>query len=97
MNKTISPLGHYLVVEAAQEPASVAGIILTAETKKPTEGIVVAAGPGKMVGQAMQPLEITIGDRILFSKFSPNEIEVDGRKLIILSIDDVYAKLINDE
>lgn len=95
----IKPLGNRILVERSKPQSSKGGILLpdTAQ-EKPKEGTVVAAGPGKRNEQgAIEPMNIKIGDRVLFSSYSGTEIkqaEEEG-KYLILSEDDVLGVLIH--
>lgn len=60
--------------------------------EKPAEGTVVAVGPGKPLEDGFScPTGLTVGDRVLFGKYSGTEVEVDGRKLLIMRGDDVFC------
>lgn len=92
----IIPTGDNIVVEAVTEEVSSSGIIIpdTASKEKPMRGKVLAVGPGKMAedGKRME-MEIKEGDTVIFSKYGPTEIKVEGKDVLILSASDVYAKL----
>ena len=93
----IIPTSDNLVVEAvAEEITSESGIIIpdTASKEKPMKGKVLAAGPGKLKddGTSMA-MEVVEGDMVLFSKYGPTEVKVDGKEVLILSASDIYAKL----
>ena len=95
MSKII-PMGDNIVVEAVVEEQSASGIIIpdTASKEKPMKGKVVAVGPGKMQDSGERlPMEVAEGDVVLFSKYGPTEIKVDGHEVLILSASDIYAKL----
>jgi chaperonin GroES len=82
-----------LVRRVAEEEKTKGGIIIPDSAKeKPSEGEVVAVGTGKVneKGQ-LRALEVKQGDRILFGKYSGNEIKVDGDELIILREDEVLG------
>jgi chaperonin GroES len=82
-----------LVRRVAEEEKTKGGIIIPDSAKeKPSEGEVVAVGTGKVneKGQ-LRALEVKKGDRILFGKYSGNEIKVDGDELIILREDEVLG------
>jgi chaperonin GroES len=82
-----------LVRRVAEEEKTKGGIIIPDTAKeKPSEGEVVAVGSGKVneKGQ-LRPLEVKAGDRILFGKYSGNEIKVDGDELIILREDEILG------
>jgi len=93
----IVPTNDHLVVEAIEESTvSVSGIIIpeTASKEKPMRGKVLAAGPGKLTEDGKRlPMDIKEGDTVLFSKYGPTEVKVDGKEFLILSASDVYAKL----
>lgn len=96
MSKII-PTNDHLVVEAINEDTkSVSGIIIpdTASKEKPMKGKVIAVGPGKLTEDGKRlPMDITVGDTVLFSKYGPTEVKVDGKEVLILSASDIYAKL----
>ncbi len=96
MSKII-PTNDHLVVEAINEDTkSVSGIIIpeTASKEKPMKGRVIAVGPGKLTEDGKRlPMDIEVGDTVLFSKYGPTEVKVDGKEVLILSVSDVYAKL----
>ncbi len=92
----VVPMGDNVVVEPIVEEVSSSGIIIpeTANKEKPMEGKVVAVGPGKLTdeGQRLE-MEIKEGDTVLFSKYGPTEVKVEGKEVLILSASDIYAKL----
>lgn len=83
------PLAGYVVVRRMEEPSKTAsGIILTDSAKeKPQRGTVVAVGAGKK-DHAPQVIE---GQTVLFKKYGPTEVEVDGEELLLLEEDDILA------
>ena len=93
----IVPTNDHLVVEAIDESTvSASGIIIpdTASKEKPMKGKVLAVGPGKLTEDGKRlPMDINVGDVVIFSKYGPNEVKVDGKELLILSASDIYAKL----
>ena len=93
----IKPTGDHLVVEPLEEnTTSVSGIIIpdSASKEKPMRGKVLAVGPGKLLenGSRME-MEVKEGDTVLFSKYGPTEVKVDGKEVLILSASDIYATL----
>ena len=82
-----------LVRRVAEEEKTKGGIIIPDSAKeKPSEGEVVAVGSGKVSDKGeLRALEVKKGDRILFGKYSGNEIKVDGDELIILREDEVLG------
>lgn len=87
------PLGDRIVVKPlAKEVMSKGGIVLPDTAKeKPQEGEVLAVGTGKYVGEKLMPLEIKVGDKVMFTKYGPTEIKVDGEELFVLSELDVLG------
>lgn len=70
------------------------GIVLpeTAEKEKPVRGKVVAVGPGKLDERGQRlPMSVKVGDLVLFKKYGPDEIEIDGKKLLVGEEDDILA------
>lgn len=95
MSKLI-PTGDHIVVEAiTEDKTSASGILIpdTASKEKPMKGLVIAAGPGKLKDDGGRlEMEVKAGDTVLFSKYGPTEVKVDGKDVLILSAGDVYAK-----
>jgi chaperonin GroES len=92
----IRPLADRLVVKRVkQEEKSKGGIIIPDSAKeKPIEGEVIAVGNGKVQKNGkVRPLDVKAGDRVLFGKYSGNEIKLDGVEHVILSEDEVLAVL----
>lgn len=89
----VKPLHDRVVVkplEAEQKTAS--GIVIPDTAKeKPAQGEVVAVGPGKVKHGERIPLEVKIGDVVLYSKYSPQEVKVDNEALLILKEEDILA------
>jgi chaperonin GroES len=90
----LKPLGGRVIVEPIeQEEISAGGIILPETAKeKPQEGKILAAGPGDRdeAGNRIA-LEVKVGDRVLYAKYSGTEVKVDGKKLLILRESDILA------
>ncbi|MFA6305741.1 MAG: co-chaperone GroES [Candidatus Gracilibacteria bacterium] len=93
----IQPLGNNVVVEAVMEEVSSSGIIIpdSASKEKPMKGKVLAVGPGKMAndGKTLIAPDIAVGDIVLFSKYGPTEVKLEGKTVLILSVEDIFAKL----
>lgn len=89
----IRPLGDRVLVEPiAAESKTVSGIIIPDTAKeKPQEGKIVAIGTGKIVGDKKVPLEVKVGDKVMFSKYGGDEIKVEGKELKILQESDILA------
>jgi len=90
----IRPLYDRIVVKRIEEQETVKGGIIIPDTakEKPQEGEVVAVGQGKRLEDGkLVPLDVKAGDRILFGKYSGNEIKVDGEEFLIMREDDVLG------
>lgn len=92
----VRPLGERVLVRPSkEEEATKAGIILPDTAKeKPEKGEVIAVGSGKMLenGTRVAP-SVKVGDKVLFKKYSPDELKVDGEELYVLREDDLLAVL----
>ncbi|GAB1399952.1 co-chaperone GroES [Aminivibrio sp.] len=90
----LKPLGDRIVVKVINHEEKTRGGIVLPDTakEKPTEGEVLAVGTGKVLenGQKL-PLEVKIGDRIIFSKYAGTEVKLDGEDVVIFSERDVLA------
>ncbi len=95
MNPQLKPLGDRVLVERIdqEEKVSPGGIIIPDTAKeKPTKGRVVAVGPGKRDKDGNRiPMEIKVGDEIVFGKWGGNEIKMDGKEYLLLKEDDIYG------
>ena len=94
----IRPLYDRLVVRRLEEQETMLnGIIIPDSAKeKPQQGEVVAAGRGKRQEDgSVSPLDVKVGDKILFGKYSGSEIKLDGEELLILREDEVLGVLEN--
>lgn len=92
----LRPLGDRLVIEPIEQEERTAGGIILPETakEKPQEGKVLAAGPGRRDEDGEYiPMDVKVGDRVLFAKYSGTEVKMDGKKLLILKESDVLAIL----
>jgi len=90
----LRPLSDRIVVRAsAREERSTGGIVLPdTATEKPQDGEVVAIGPGRLDDKGRRiPVEVTVGAKVLFAKYSGTECKVDGEELLILSERDILA------
>ncbi len=90
----IRPLYDRLVVKRIEEQETVKGGIIIPDSakEKPQEGEVIAVGKGKRGEDGkLTPLEVQVGDRILFGKYSGNEIKIDGGEFLILREDEILG------
>ena len=90
----LKPLGDRIVVKAVEAETTTAGGILLPDTakEKPQTADVLAVGPGKTLDNGtLAAMEIKVGDKVVYGKYSGTEIKVDGQELIILRQDDVLG------
>jgi len=90
----IRPLrDRVLVKRLDSEEKTKGGIIIPdAAKEKPLEGKVMAAGSGKLLEDGkIRPLDLKVGDKILFGKYTGTEVKLDGEEMVILREDDVLA------
>ena len=96
-NPKLRPLDDRVVVEPmAAEQVTAGGIVLPdAAQEKPQRGTVVSVGPGKMLDSGVRgPLSVSVGDVVIYGKYSGSEIEVNGQDVKILREQDILAKLV---
>lgn len=91
------PLSNHIFIEPfEEEQRTKSGIVLpdTAEKEKPQKGKILAVGPGKLndKGERIQ-MSVKVGDVVLFKKYGPDEIEIDGKKYLVGDEDDILAIL----
>jgi len=90
----LRPLQDRILVQRVEEEAKTKGGIIIPDTakEKPAEGKIVAAGNGKLGDDGKRvPLEVKIGDRILFGKYSGTEIKIEGEEYLIMREDDILG------
>lgn len=91
----IKPLGDRVVIRVVEsEETTKSGIVLPGTAKeKPMQGEVLAVGSGEMVDGKKVPLELKVGDRVIYSKYAGTEVKMDGKEFLILRQNDVLAVL----
>ncbi|MEK7144125.1 MAG: co-chaperone GroES [Patescibacteria group bacterium] len=91
----LKPLSNHLFIEPIEEEKiTKSGIVIpeTAEKEKPIKGKVVSVGPGKLNEKGERiAMTVKIGDTVLFKKYGPDEIEIDGKKYLVGDEDDILA------
>ena len=94
MTVKITPLHDRVLVRRLEEKATAKGGIIIPDTarEKPHEGEVIAVGAGKMEKGHRIPLDVKVGDRILFGKFTGNDIKIDDQEYLILREEEILAK-----
>jgi len=91
----IRPLSDHILIEPIKEEEKTkTGILLpeTAEKEKPEQGKVIAVGPGRKTASGkIVPLSVQPGQKVLFTKYGPNEIRVDDKEYLIAKEEDILA------
>lgn len=89
------PLEDRVVVKVVEEEEkTVSGIVLPDTAKeKPQKAEVLAVGPGRYEGDDLIPIDIKVGDIVIFSKYGGTEIKVNGEEVLILRASDILAKV----
>jgi len=91
----LKPLFDNIIVKRLEENEKTkSGIVLpdTVDKEKPQKGEIIAVGPGKIDEQGNKiALQVKVGDKILFRKYSPDEIKIDGEEVLVMAQSDVIA------
>jgi chaperonin GroES len=89
----VSPLADRVVIKALEEAEQMRGGLYIPDTakEKPQQGEVVAVGPGRYEKDKRVPLEVKVGDKVLYGKYSGTEITLDNEQFLILRESDVLA------
>jgi chaperonin GroES len=95
MTVNVTPLHDRVVVRRLEERETAKGGIIIPDTakEKPHEGEVMAVGAGKIEKGKRVPLDVKVGDRILFGKYTGNDILVDDQEYLILREEEILAKI----
>ncbi|MGH1541257.1 MAG: co-chaperone GroES [Arenicella sp.] len=91
---SIRPLHDRVLVRRVEEERTTAGgiVIPDSATEKPMQGEILAAGKGKKLEDGtVLPLDVKVGDKVLFGKYSGTEIKVDGEELLVMREDDIVG------
>jgi len=92
----IRPLHDRVIVKRVEEETKTAsGIVLPGSAaEKPSQGVILAVGAGKPLDNGtIRPLEVKVGDKVLFGKYSGNEVKVDGEEVIVMREEDIMGIL----
>ena len=91
----IKPLSDYILIEPIKEEEKTkSGILLpeTADKERPEQGKVIAVGPGKLNDSGnLVPMNVKVGQKVLFTKYDPNEIKVEDKEYLIAKQEDILA------
>ena len=92
---TVGPLADRVVVRSLEGHEQTRGGLFIPDTakEKPQEGEILAVGPGRYDEGKRVPMEVKVGDKVLFGKYSGTEVMIDGEALLILRESDVLAIL----
>jgi chaperonin GroES len=90
---SLKPLEDRIVVKPSEEEETTSSGIVIPDTakEKPQEGSVVAVGPGRFEDGNRVPLDVAVGDKVIYSKYGGTEVKVEGEEYLILSARDVLA------
>jgi chaperonin GroES len=91
---SLKPLGNRVVVEPLEQEEVTAGGIFVPETakEKPQQGLVLSVGPGERDEDGERiAMDVAVGDKVLFAKYSGTEMKLDGKKLLVLRESDLLA------
>ena len=94
MSVSLKPLGNRIIVEPIEAEEITAGGIVLPETakEKPQRGTVLAVGPGERNDKGERvPMDVAVGDTVLYAKYGGTEIKLDGKKYLILRESDLLA------
>jgi len=91
MPTTVTPTANRVVLRRCEVEQKGNIVLPDSAKEKPLEGIVVAAGPGKLVDGHRVPLEVSVGDHVYFAMYAGDEIEVDDEKLLVIPDDQILA------
>jgi len=93
----IRPLHDRVVVRRMEEETTSAGgiVIPDSATEKPAQGEIVAVGNGKITDSGdVRALDVKVGDKVMFGKFSGTEVKVDGEELLVMREEDIMAVIV---
>ena len=97
MSVSIKPLEDRIVIRQLEaEQVTASGLVIPDTAKeKPQEGEVVAVGPGRIDDNGNRvPLDVSVGDTVIYSKYGGTEVKLDGEDLLVLSARDVLAVVV---
>ena len=94
-NLKITPLEDRVVIRADEDGETMRGGLYIPDTakEKPTQGEVIAVGPGRFEKGARVPMDVAVGDKVLYGKYSGTPFTIDGTEVMIIKASDVLAKL----
>ena len=92
-NTKVAPLADRVVVRALEDTEQMRGGLFIPDTakEKPQQGEIIAVGPGRYEKNVRVPMEVKVGDKVLYGKYSGTEVTIDNEPLLILREADVLA------
>ena len=89
----LAPLADRVVIKALEETETMRGGLYIPDTakEKPQQGEVIAVGPGRFEKDKRVPMDVKVGDKVLYGKYSGTEVTLDGEQYLILRESDVLA------
>ena len=89
----VTPLADRVVVRALDEAEQMRGGLYIPDTakEKPQQGEIIAVGPGRFEKDKRVPMEVKVGDKVLYGKYSGTEVTLDGEQYLILRESDILA------
>ena len=89
-----TPTDNRIFVIPEEESTSAGGIVLTGKQEKSSVGTLIAKGPGSMKDDgSRQAMTLEVGQKVLFGKYAGTEVELDGRKFLVMNADDVIGTI----
>lgn len=87
----IKPLKDYVLLEVKQEEKNINGFIIPESKDKPRSAKVIAVGPGKVVDGKLVPVEVKVGDVVVYKEYSTTEYEENNKKYLLIKAEDLLA------
>src|SRR6266480_2241907 len=91
----VYPLADRVAIRPMEETETMKGGLYIPDTakEKPIQGEEIAVGPGRREKEALVPMELKVGDRVVYGKYSGTQVELEGEEIILIKESDVIAKL----
>jgi len=95
MAVNLTPLLDNVIIRRSEEKETVKGGIIIPDSakEKQSEGEVIAVGPGRREKGELIPLDVKVGDRVIFGKYGGNDVKVGDEEVVIIKEDQIYAKV----
>src|SRR5438094_309537 len=91
----VFPLADRVAIRPIEETETMKGGLYIPDTakEKPIQGVIIAVGPGRREKGELVPMELKVGDRVIYGKYSGTQVELEGEEIILIKESDVIAKL----